>query len=126
MASVFEDTQDRMQLLSVLRERISERIDLSDSALNTPALVVANLFAEIDTDDSGELSKREFGLFFTMLDLNYSDDKFNHMFKTIDINQDGRLSKKELCQMVFPELNADDVEEAASIIQTVMNDNAVS
>lgn len=105
MAHVLEDTQDRLNLLKVLRERILERIDHSDAKNNTPDLVVSNLFAVIDTDDSGELSKKEFGLFFALLDLNYSDEKFNHLFHTIDINKDGSISKQELCNMVFAGLN---------------------
>ena len=116
MATVFEDTQDRMTLLKLLRDRILERIDSCDDTNNTPELVVANLFAEIDTDDNGELSKREFSLFFTLLDLNYSDEKFNHLYKTIDINKDGRISKGELCEMLFPELNVRVLEESSKLL----------
>jgi hypothetical protein len=126
MASVFEDQQAKMALLKLLKERIQERIDETDVSNNTPELVVANMFAEIDTDDSGELSKKEFSMLFTMLDLNYSDDKFNHLYKTIDVNKDGSISKKELCHMVFPELDADAVEDASSSMKSNSGSGALS
>lgn len=125
MATVFEDTQDRMTLLKLLRERILERIDSSDETNNTPELVVANLFAEIDTDDNGELSKKEFNLLFTLLDLNYSDEKFNHLYKTIDVNKDGSISKRELCEMVFPELNVRVLEESSKLLCSDSVQNSV-
>jgi Ca2+-binding EF-hand superfamily protein len=80
-------------------------------------LVVANLFSEIDLDDSGELTKREFRRLLSSLDINYSNDKFNRLFRTIDINRDGGINQVELCKTLYPELSFEKVEEAVKLLE---------
>lgn len=112
-ASVFESIQDKNNLLKILKERIEERInDVERSA----KIVISNLFDEIDTDGSGELSKREFSILFQLLELNYSDEKFNRLFKAIDANRDSSISKDEFYKMVFPELQMEDASKSASAL----------
>lgn len=125
MAMVFEDTQDRMTFLQLLRERIIEHVDTSDVMNNTPELVVSNLFAEINGGDNSSLTKKEFNIFFTLLDLNYSDDKFNHLYKTIDLNKDGSISKQELCAMVFPELSVLETASTLLLSHSLQNKNVM-
>ncbi len=99
---MFEEINEKMTLLAMLKDSILERMNDNHK---TPEEVVSKMFNEIDADESGELSKREFRVFLSLLDINFSNEKFNRLFKTVDVNLDGGISKLELCRMVFPDMN---------------------
>ena len=72
---------------------------------NTVSQVTDKAFAQIDTDGSGFIDKKEFGTVckFLAKDLGVpepSQKEIDESLKAIDQNQDGKISKKELGELI--------------------------
>ena len=56
-------------------------------------------------DDNGVIDKVEFRNLLTMLQLGYSDKRFNRLFKAVDIRANGKIGIAELETLLFPTIN---------------------
>lgn len=107
-----------MAFEELLRERIIERVDPFDEVNKTPALVLSNICPEITTVDDGKLNEKEFKVLFALLDLNYSDHKFNHLYKVIISGKDRSMSQIQLYEKLIPEIN--DLEKASKLLCRIL------
>lgn len=64
--------------------------------LNEKKISVQNLFTEIDIDQSGEITEKEFDIFMTKLGYTLSPNEVKILVKAIDSNSDGNVSYREL------------------------------
>lgn len=96
---VLEDMEDKRSLIYELQEKVKSRIKGEQA---TRQEIIEYLFREIDEDNNGFVTKREFRRMLRALNLHYSDDKFSRLFNAADRDKDGVITMQELNHVIFP------------------------
>jgi hypothetical protein len=60
-------------------------------------------FAEIDADNSGDITYHEMQSFMRRENPSITDEEVQQHYNRLDVNRDGRVSKKEFQQPVLPQ-----------------------
>ena len=67
---------------------------------------IADIFNEIDIDDSGSLSKREvMNMFTKKIKVPIDEEEFEVFFNFVDNDRSGNISIKEFIQVMSPAIN---------------------
>lgn len=111
------DMEDRQLLICELRDRIMSRLSMATSM--APADVIDKLFDHVDSDHSGFIDRMEFKDFLSALGLSYSDERFNRLYKAVDINGDFFISKPEINELVFPQLSYEEKLQQNKITEII-------
>jgi len=97
LGTVLERGEEVTLLLLDLQVKISQR--LKQRAEDNPDLVHANtlldIFAEMDTDGSGAMDKREFMKGLHSLNIFLSQAALDRLFRALDVNQNDRVDYQE-------------------------------
>lgn len=111
-----EEREENEVIVREMKDKVLKRIE--DAEHKGPFDLVTELFADIDTDGNGEVSRAEFRIFLNALQLPYSDAKFHRLFKMIDKDNSKSIQVSEMLAVLFPEV---EIETRRSNSEVVMN-----
>lgn len=98
-----EEEEMTRGIIADLRLKILALVDDIGDDNKSRQAMVEELFAHIDSDQSGQITKRELRIFLEALHLHFSNSKLNRLFKTVDSDHDGFIMKYELAAILFPD-----------------------
>eukprot|EP00607_Mallomonas_marina_P010455 CAMPEP_0182421512 /NCGR_PEP_ID=MMETSP1167-20130531/6942_1 /TAXON_ID=2988 /ORGANISM="Mallomonas Sp, Strain CCMP3275" /LENGTH=569 /DNA_ID=CAMNT_0024598743 /DNA_START=721 /DNA_END=2430 /DNA_ORIENTATION=+ len=108
IARVLQEDEETEHIMKELRAKMYMRIDETlGGQQRREALRI--IFEELDSDNNEVIYKSDFWRLLRVLDLHYSNDKFNRMFRLIDIDKNGCISVEEFVDMIFPSHVPDDI-----------------
>eukprot|EP01041_Mallomonas_annulata_P003494 gene3494-6955_t len=114
---VLETAEEVTLLLRDLRESVLSKVALITDENRTPEEIIQELFDDIDMDGSGELTRLELRRFLRLLDVDFSNFKYNSIFNAIDQNKDGSISIDEFNKLLFGEEDEDEIEAMQKLTQ---------
>lgn len=120
---VLIETEDTDMLVKDLRERIMERISALETTVQDKVKIIHALFNEIDYDHNGWIDKLEFRFLLRTLKLTYSDDRFNRLFRSVDISGDGKIGWDELNKLLFVNMYDKSSSRMYNYDNNMMNNN---
>lgn len=76
-------------------ERRTSIIELAKDFSDEQLSILEQLFIEFDEDKDGSLNKKELSEVIKSLNVHQSQEEFEHLFRHLDINRDGKVSRSE-------------------------------
>ena len=104
--AVIDDSIETLTIANTVRNKIIEKfVNVNqDMTAKNKLKVIKFVFQEMDQDNSGVLNKSEFRSFLGTLEVYLTKEKFNLLWRYLDVDNNGTLSRDEILLFIFPEL----------------------
>ena len=123
--AVIEETIDTLTIADTVRQRILTKLDSNENSSKNRYMtndvkfkIIDYCFISIDSDKSGSIDKTEFRSFLGKLELFLRKEKFYLLWRYLDIDNSGTLSRDEILIFLFPELK-NNLKNTLYIVQTI-------
>lgn len=105
---VIEDTIESINIADDIQIKILNKFFNynANMTVEQKLLVINHCFDSIDEDKSGEVDKYEFREFLGSMEIYLTNEKFKLLWRKIDLDNNGTISKDEILVYLFPELKS--------------------
>eukprot|EP01032_Pedospumella_encystans_P007663 gene7663-9168_t len=96
---VLEQTEGARALSALMREKV---MALLNEMGDDPEVELYNLFAEVDSDHSGAISRDEFAEYMNSIEIHFDRRRWMQVFRGIDTTFDNKITFEEFFVFMFP------------------------